>query len=299
MSDLGKYRVEQEARQRAGTSRRATRYGEVINRYLGTYSYVDPYVPAKAPAPDPPVIDSTATGTVIAGVDDAPTSHVAVDHAAIEAELRGYGLLLVHAGNTPHDPRLLTRVVKRVRAFAPSVPVTTRVSVGMTPVEMLLTDAGDDDLIVVGHRHGPLRGALRRSVADRVAARHPGPVLVVDAPWPAAPELASRPLVVGVDEAPSAGRVVGFALQEARLRGCDLILLHVTREASDAPDRSDRRGGVTVQNRTVVGNPVNELVSASQYAAAVVLGRRPGHIGLGSVGGAVLHQAQCPIFFVG
>ncbi|WIM92915.1 universal stress protein [Actinoplanes oblitus] len=297
MSDLGKFQVEQEARQRAGASRRTTRYGEVINRYLSSYSYVDPYVPQ--PATPPVVIESTASGTVIVGVDDAPSGHVAVDHAAIEAELRGYALLLVHAGDTPRDPRLLEKVVERVHDFAPKVTVTTRLGAGMGPAEMLLADAGDDDLIVVGHRHGPIRGSLRRSVADRVAARHRGPVLVVQAPWPAGPELATRPLLVGMDGSAAADQAADFAVREARLRGCDVELLRVTREPAGTPDWTDRRGGVAVRNRTVAGNPVTELVDASHRAAAVVLGRPAGKAELGPVGRAVLHQVDCPVFLIG
>ncbi|BCY09414.1 universal stress protein [Actinoplanes sp. L3-i22] len=303
MSDLDKFNVEQQARQRAGDPHRISPYHEMINRYLRTFSYVDPYVPAPARTPVAaarPAADPATAGTVIVGVDDMPTSHVSVDQAAIEAELHGAALLIVHAGAPPRDPRLLEHLTERVRSFAPSVPATTQVTVGMSPAELLLAAAGATDLIVVGHRHGRARGALRRSVADHVAAEHTGPVLVVREPgWPPGPELATRPLVVGANGSAASTRASEFAVQEAKARGCDIVRLRVTKEPVEELDRTDRIGGVTVRSRTVAGNPVNEIVDASSRAAAVVLGRSAGRGRLSSVDRAVLHHAHCPIFFVG
>jgi nucleotide-binding universal stress UspA family protein len=58
---------------------------------------------------------STSTGVVV-GVDDTPSSHIAVDHAAIEAELRGWDLRIVHVQH-PGDmgAHLLERLPDRVR----------------------------------------------------------------------------------------------------------------------------------------------------------------------------------------
>lgn len=292
MSDLGKFNVGQEARRCSGTSGWASPYTEMINRYLGSFSYVDPYVPA------PATTSQAVTATVVVGVDDLPTGHIAVDQAAIEAELHGYALLIAHAGGPPRDARMLDHLVERVQAFAPRVPVTTRVTVGMSPAELLLSLAGDRDMIVVGHRHGFARGALRRSVADRVVAGHAGPVLVVREPgWPPGPELATRPLLVGSDGSIGSTRVREFAVTEAKARGCGMVQLHVTREPGDEPERTDRIDGVTVRHRTVAGDPVGEIVEASGHAAALVLGRPRGR--LGSIDRAVLHHSRCSIFFAG
>ncbi|GAA2673637.1 universal stress protein [Actinoplanes palleronii] len=299
MNDLDRLRVEHEARQRAGAPHRATPYSEVVNRYLNAFSYVDPYVPAPAPPPDPAAKPHPA-GRVIVGADELPTAHLAVDLAAIEAGLRGTPLRIVHAGSSPRTRPALDRLAERVRRFAPEVAVSTRVTAGMGPAEMLLAEATADDLIVVGHRHGAARGSLRRSVADQVAARHTGPVLVVRAPgWPTGPESPARPLVVGVNGTAAATRAAEFAVEEARVRGCDVVLLHAVGEPSEVPDWTDRRGGVSVRNHTVVGDPVTELVAASEHAAAIVVGRDAGRQRLGSVNRAVLHRAHCPIFLVG
>ncbi|MEV4709415.1 universal stress protein [Actinoplanes sp. NPDC049316] len=299
MSDLDSFKVKQEARQRAAAPHRSTPYIEVVNRYLGAFSYTDPYVPVPARLPARPAGVGAITGAVIVGADDAPISHVAVDHAAIEAELRGQTLLIVHTGPPSRDPRMLTNLTERAHVLAPDVAVTTHATIGMGATELLLTDAGATDLIVVGHRHGAIRGTLRRSVADQVAARHPGPVLVVRTPWPTEPEQATWPLLVGMDGSASSTRAAEFAVQEAQLRGCDVILLRITPEPSEVLDWTDRRGGVTVRNRTVAGNPVNELIDAARGAAAVVLGRPSGRSRLGSVNRAVLHHVDCPVFLAG
>jgi nucleotide-binding universal stress UspA family protein len=295
MSDLSRFKVEREARQRAAASQRITPYGEVMNRYLTAFSYVDPYAPPARRA-EPTAV----TGTVIVGVDGAPTGHVAVEQAAIEAELRGHALRIVHVGASPHHPGMMQRLIGRVHAFAPDLPVTTLVTVGTSPVDRLLSEAGAADLIVVGHRHGVARGALGRSVADRVAARHPGPVLVVpDAFGPAGPDLASRPLIAAMDGGAGSTHAAEFAVTEARIRGCDVTLLHVISEAGGVPDARERRGGVDVRTRTVTGDLVAEVVDASAGASAVVLGREPGRSRLDSVSRSILHRSGCPVFFAG
>ncbi|MEU4689913.1 universal stress protein [Actinoplanes sp. NPDC023714] len=297
MSELGKFEVEQEARHQAGASRRSTAYGEVINRYLGSFSYTDPYTAVPAAGPAEP---ATVPGTVVVGVDDTAGDHVAVDHAAIEAGLRGHALLIAHAGTPPRDSQLLRRLTRRVRERAPELAVTTRITVGMGASEVLLSAAAGTDLIVVGHRHGPLAGVLRHSVADRVADRHPGPVLVVGvSDAVAGPEPAGRPLIVGIDGSGTSAEATSFALCEARIRGCTVVLLHVTDEPAGVPDRSERIGGVAVLRRTVVGDPAAELVEASTRAAALVIGRAAGRHRLGPVGRFVLHHGHCPVFLAG
>ena len=51
MDDSEKTRAEQEARGQVREARRTTAYGRAINRYLGSFSYVDPYAD-RAPAAD-------------------------------------------------------------------------------------------------------------------------------------------------------------------------------------------------------------------------------------------------------
>jgi nucleotide-binding universal stress UspA family protein len=241
-----------------------------------------------------------AAGTVIVGVDTSALSDAVVDLAAFEAELRGCALRIVHAGGEQQPARLLERLTERVRTASPDVAVSARMTVGMDTSDLLLTDAAPHDLIVVGHRHGALRGVLRRGVADRVAARHPGPVLVVrNEGWSAGSEPVICPLVVRADGVAATERAAEFAVCEARLRGCDVELLHVIDEPEDVPDRTERRRGVNVRHRRVAGKPVTELAEASLYACAVVLGRGTGGRPLDAVSRAVLHRARCPVFVAG
>jgi len=133
MSDLDSYRTQQDAHRGRTAQAVPTRNSEAINRYLGATGYRldEPDLPATtADRPVPPA--ATTTG-VLVGVDDTPTSYTAVDHAAIEAELRGWDLRIVHVqhpgGLRPSSrdagARLLERLTDRVHAYSPSVPVTS------------------------------------------------------------------------------------------------------------------------------------------------------------------------------
>ncbi len=93
MSDLNEERILRDVQCDAADLRRSTRYSEVVNRYLGARSYTGPG-PVAAPVPQP------ATGAVVVAVDDSSVSFVAVDHAAIEAELHGWNLRLLHVRQT-------------------------------------------------------------------------------------------------------------------------------------------------------------------------------------------------------
>ncbi|MEU8233188.1 universal stress protein [Actinoplanes sp. NPDC048967] len=309
MSDIDTQRTQREGRRAAGDIRRATPYSEAVNRYLGAYGYRETRDTTPTPAPSRP--DRTEAGLVLVGVDDSPISYTAVDHAAIEAELRGWELRLVHVqhGGTARYPardlgaRLLERMTDRVHGYSPSVAVTSHLVIG-APATMLLAEAGSADLVVVGHQHGIAGATLGMTVGDRVATRHPGPVLVVRVPgWPPGPHFATRPIVVGVDASPTSSRTIVFAMREAQLRGCELIEMHATADGPAPADRADERDGVVVHHRTVVGDPITALLGASGRAAAVIVGRhgkRPVTDALmGSVSRALLQRGDCPVFLVG
>lgn len=305
MSDLDKDRVLQDARRRSVDLARPTRYSEAITAYLTVSGYRagQPAAPTARPV-------VAVTGVVMVGVDETPTSYLAVDHAAIEAELRGWDLRLVHVRHPgpvhQADPdaaaRLLERLTERVHACSPSVAVTSGIRVG-TAGSQLLADAYNANLVVVGHRHGPTGTAFGLSVADRVAAHHTGPVLVVRVPgWPPGPDFGRRPIVVGADGSATTSAAIRFSLEEARVRGCDLVMLHAGAGVVPA-DRVEDIDGVTVHHRSVGDDPATALVEASGQAAAVVVGRRgaggfPAAM-LGSVSRSLVQRAHCPVFLVG
>jgi nucleotide-binding universal stress UspA family protein len=301
MSDLDRYRTQQEALRGSAVRVTATPFGEAINRYLGAVAYgLDEPERPKAP-------ETRTAGLVVVGVDDTPSSYTAVDHAAIEAELRGCQLRLVHVQHPgglrsptrDAGARLLERLTDRVHAYSPTVPVTSRLEVG-TAAPMLLSQAENAGLVVVGHRHTSLGTAFGLSVADKVAAGHAGVVLVVRVPgWPPGPEFGNRPIVVGADRDDSAA--VRFALDEAGVRGCDLVILHAGEDLA-LPALLDT-DGVPVRHAEVAGDPVAALIEASGRAAGIVVGRRGAGRGsgtsLGSVSRALVQHAHCPVFLVG
>jgi nucleotide-binding universal stress UspA family protein len=321
MKEIDEQRVVREARravqQRTGEP---TRYAAAVNRYLGALGYaagVDRHdrptaVPTRAPAT---VAKQPVRHTVVVGVDDSPSSVVAVDHAAIEAELRGWDIRLVHVqrplGHRPTDrddgAALLEHLIDRVHACSTNVAAVSRLHVGF-PAVTLVDHAMDAGLVVVGSRHGRAKEALGGSVSGYVASHHPGPVLVVRVPgWPAGGQLATRPVVAGVDGSPAGRAAAAFAAEEARLRGCDLVLLHATDGRFGGGDPlddipADVLAGVTVRRRRIDADARAALAEASFDAAAVVVGggERRGLSGvlLGGVSRMLVYEAHCPVFVV-
>jgi nucleotide-binding universal stress UspA family protein len=311
MNGLERQRWERDALEASSKVPLTNRYGDAIDRYLRVMSYRESQFSPAHPEPQPAVRPvPRSAGVVVAGVDDSPASYVALDHAAIEAEMHGWDLRIVHVepGGAARRPawdrgaRLLEQMTDRVHAYSRTVAVVSRLKVG-SPAAVLLADAESAKLVVVGRRHGTPGAAFGLTVGDRVAGHHGGPVLVVRVPgWPPGPDLALRPIVVGVDDSPLSPKVIEFALSEARVRGCDVMLLHADGDSAAENDRLEKVGGVMVHHRIDGADPVAALVEASARAAAVVVGR-DGHSGLtgallGSVGRAVLQHAKCPVFVV-
>lgn len=275
-------------------------------------------------------------GPLVVGTDGSDEGTRAVLWAATEAAARRQPLAIVHgAGPEPmayyrtadgvrtlfDDGRVvLDDAAAAVTGHHPDLEVTTTLSRG-APAESLLEATGPADTLVVGSRgHGGFASLLVGSVGLKVAARAPGPVVVVRE-----------------TTEPPAGRVVAavrddgdrhalrFAARSAALRGAALQVVSVwmflenagsmvalvgdvgdvARAEQDAtrrtvePVRQEFPGlPVTVdvlRSRSVPGS----LVDASSHADLVVLGaRRRAHAfgpGLGRVTHAVLHHAHCPV----
>lgn len=336
MGDLDAYRAARDA-QRSRTARLqgTNRYGEAVNRYLGAFGYADTTSVAAAAresvrlaAPEQPVtvreiVGTPAEGCVLVGVDGSPGSFVAVDQATIEAELRGWDVRLVHVQQSGLGTRsssrdrgaaLLEEMIDRVHSWSPGVAVVSRVRVG-SPAATLIEDSAGAGLIVVGAgSRGQRAGVLTGSVSSHVAAHARGPVLVVRVPgWPPGPGWGRRPVVVGVDGSPGSDAAIEFAVQEARLRGSELVALHALAEHGvPVGGRTDPLAGdrlaafvpadVSLHRRRVDADPRSALVEASAHAAAIVVGSRGrggmGALLLGSVSQALIHQAHCPVFVV-
>lgn len=300
MTTFHGFQGEAEARRHAATLLRPTRFGEAINRYLGATGYPDPYAQRAGTAQ--PDLGRQSTGLVVVGVDDSAISYVAADHAAIEASMHGWALRLINVRRDSADQAgasLLRRLIDRVHASAPQVHVSGRIVVGTDTSPKLLDEAADADLLVVGHHHSAVATALGRSVAGRVARHHTHPVLVIRVPgWPA--EFGTRPLMVAVDGSPASSKAVQFAVDEARVRGCEVIVLHQVGAGTDVARRHESVDGVDVHHRILAGDPVTALVESSGTAAAMVIAQPGLSAPLLDAAARVLSQrALCPVFLIG
>ncbi|WP_225842997.1 universal stress protein [Streptomyces albus] len=287
------------------------------------------------------------TGTVVVGVDGSASSLEAVDVAAHEAKLRGGRLHVVHAfvwpmmkvplGPSVMGPpsgglRNLARkttedAVARARNTEPSVEVTQEVISG-DPLSVLTTESRGADLVVVGTRGlGGFTGLLVGSVAVYLAAHAECPVLVTRGR-----REPSGPVLLGVDGSEVGDAAVGWAFEEASLRGAELVAMHNWNNwagpvaagpgiqvptyydvdlfraeeervlATAIAGWRERYPDVTVTPRLVQEYTRQALISASGESQLLVVGARGrgGFAGLllGSVSQAVLHHAHCPVTVV-
>jgi nucleotide-binding universal stress UspA family protein len=276
-----------------------------------------------------------STALVLVGVDGSAASLAALDWAVGEAEGRHCPLRIVHAfiwpsfphvplGPSPYGPpegglrveadRILDRAVRRACEESPGVTVQGMVRPGW-PVPVLLDEAADAGLIVVGSRGlGGFAGLLMGSVSSQVAEHARRPVVVTRPP---ALDPRQRPthdrVVVGMDGSPEAADALAFAVDEAvRLdAGLTAIRCFVGDRREDDERQlladaltgwEEKYPGLDVRSVVVGGPPVKVLTEASRGARLIVVGARG--IGgirgmlLGSVSRALLHHAACPIAVV-
>lgn len=268
------------------------------------------------------------TGSVVVGVDGSASGCDAVDWAAAEAATRHRPLRIVHAYTAPlpwdpfgvvslgHDDcgptrsaaQVLDTAVRRVRAVASDIEVTTRLVRGAT-VPAILAQTEETDLLVLGSRGlGGLRGLLAGSVSGRVITRAACPVVLVRPYRTVAPGPSAARVVVGVVGFAQSTRAIEFAVHAAAQRGVGVTAVHAwtppgpvdfSTVADDvsAAEGIERRAleealtewrdgfaGVDITARLVRGRPDEVLVAESAGAALVVIGSR----GLGGVRGALL-----------
>jgi nucleotide-binding universal stress UspA family protein len=254
-------------------------------------------------------------GTVVVGVDGTTTSLDALDVAIDEALRRSSTLLIAHASETP-SPRTGSAVVRdaaaRARERSDALEIQTRCQAG--PAGRYLTGLSESAvLLVVGSSElSGLAGLLAGSVSVYVAAHARCPVLVVpvDSALRQAPESPGT-IVVGVDPCHSPQASIDFALEEATLRQVDVQVVIAASGLSDA-DRAhaaelacewnhewaSARPARAAHAEQVDLPPEEALVAASEEAGLLVLGSRAQGDRLGSVGGAMLKHAFCPVAIV-
>ncbi len=287
---------------------------------------------------------SPLAAPVVVGVDGSTASLAAVDLAAREASLRRRPLRIVHAfiwpslhvplGPSPYGPpegglrhqaeRILADATARARAVAPEVPVHGELITG-APAAVLRGCSHTAQLLVIGDRGlGGFTGLLVGSVAVQLAAHATCPVIVTRGSAEPA-----GPVLVGVDGSVANEPAIGFAFQEAALRGVPLTALHtwthpvpggaddllpLVYDADDVAAEEarvlaealagwhDQYPDVVVHRELVRGGARKALIGATGQAQLAVVGARGrgGFAGLllGSVSQAILHHAACPVAVV-
>jgi len=219
----------------------------------------------------------------------------------------------------------------RDRALATAAEVAAKTAAGVLidtdeltgPTAQAVTEAGSGALmLVLGSRGRGAFTALRLGSVSRYAASHASsPVVVVRDESPAPHQL----IGVGIADTESCREALAFALEEASLRHADLHAIHawhspqadITRagpvptesRAQAAADAASQLAGlldecgakypdVKVTHEVVHGHPGRALAGLSARADLVVIGRRAGAPGPGSVRHALLNHAHGPVTVV-
>jgi nucleotide-binding universal stress UspA family protein len=275
----------------------------------------------------------------IVGVDGSDNSADALRWAHREAQVRGADVTALLAWNfldqyhvdseTTFDPQYGQDDARRALEAAVQEALGERAAgvqlevVCDLPASALLDASEDADLLVVGARGlGKFRGLVLGSVSQRCLEHATCPVMVVHgAPVEGA---AKDRVVVGVDGSEHSATALEWAVEEARLRGASLEVVHawdvpyaaeftLVGDAYDAAQRGAEElvdqmlvaAGLEPDDvvRTVVqASPVLALTDAAVGADLVVVGSRGrgGFAGLllGSVSHQVSRHAEAPVVVV-
>ncbi|RSM49344.1 universal stress protein UspA [Actinoplanes sp. ATCC 53533] len=281
---------------------------------------------------------AVAGAPVVVGVDGSRRSLDAVETAAAEAALRHRPLRIVHAFGwpslgTPVTPGLAGPSLRAFRdqadeiaheasllaaKVAPDTSITAQVLDG-GPGYVLRDESRQAALLVLGDRGlGGFSELLIGSVAVQTATHGACPVLVVRGE-----RRSAGPIVVGVDGSAASVRALDFAVEEAALRGTELLALHVWTSSSSTElndtlpisaeawsgDQEENRvlaealagiaqrhPDVPIRREVVRGSARRLLVERSRTAQLVVVGKRASvaRLLLGSVSQHLIHHAACP-----
>ncbi|MFF7443010.1 universal stress protein [Streptomyces sp. NPDC008122] len=283
---------------------------------------------------------------VVVGVDGSDGSLTALDWAVDEAVRHGQPLRIVHASlweryegvvptwstDRPSGQVLAENIVgiaaERARRRSPDLTVTTDV-LAEDATTALLTEGQEAMLLVVGSRgRGELADLLLGSVGLVVAARAPGPVVVVRGDRQAL-EARHQRVLLGVGDHDVDAPAVRFAFREAAAREAELDVVrtwrrpthepldhplltgepsaHLEHRASELLDKALEATAteyphVRLRRSTAEGLAHRVLTERSAAADLLVVGaRRQGRLvglELGRVAHRALHHASCPVAVV-
>ncbi len=290
-------------------------------------------------------MDTIGNQTIVVGIDGSANSDAALDWAVAEASGRRLGLHLFSAGirqlpggeaiyldseldsAVTHEAlaaadERLTAASARARELAPELSVTTGSAVDRAAGGLVELSARADTVVVGRSGHGPVVGAVLGSVALQVVTHALCPVVVVHAAE--ADGAQARGVVVGIDGSAVSELALGYAFEQASLRGVPLDVVHawwttvpsgLTRDIKAdlfAQERltlsetlvgwSEKYPDVEVRQSLPMGPTVRTLTEAARNAELLVVGSR-GRGGfrsllLGSVSQGVLQHATSTVAVV-
>jgi len=187
------------------------------------------------------------TGVIAAGIDGSQAAFGAARWAAFDAQRRGVTLRLVHAvvaplvGGYPEPSllapqvtdkmreraaRLLHTTTDRLRADHPGLRIETTQQDG-PPVPVLMDHSRRALAMVVGADGvGRLTGVFFGSASARLAEHGHGCIIIARPESVATADSDPGDVVVGVDGSPQSQAAIGFAYEEAALRGATLVAIH-------------------------------------------------------------------------
>lgn len=283
---------------------------------------------------------------IIIGVDGSESAAQALRWAVREGELHDWRVTAVlawgymsqyHAnpkdafdpdyGEEQADAALATYIE---RALEPAqCALVDRRPVCDLAASALLDAAADADLVVLGARGlGGFKGLLMGSVSQHCVHHATRPTAIVRATSHGRGADTMERIVVGIDGSETSRRALRWAVEEARVRGASVEVLHAwhlpyvggypytagafdpapfeqaARETLDAVvDGTDASGlGTPIERILHMGDPATGLLDAAKGADLVVVGSRGlgGFTGLllGSVGHHVAHHAPCPVVII-
>ena len=290
-------------------------------------------------------MDSIGKQVIVVGIDGSANSAAALDWAVAEATRRNLRLHLFSAGilqfpagqsmsidsqvNTSRTGEALASIDARVavafaraRELSPHVTITTESAVDGAAAGLVELSSRADSVVLGRSGHGPVAGVVLGSVALQVVTHAHCPVVVVHASADATSP--GRGVVVGIDGSAVSDLAVGYAFEQASMRGVPLEVVHawwttatsgLTQDFKDEQTNqerltlsetlvgwSEKYPDVEVRRSLPVGLAVLSLTRAAKNAELLVVGSR-GRGGfrsllLGSVSLGVLAHAPCPVAVV-
>lgn len=274
-------------------------------------------------------------GRIVVGVDGSASANAAVEWAAADARRRGLGLRIVHVceqwagafagqgAGTEFCAGALEAAADRARELAPAVDVSTELLAGGV-ADVLVAESARAESVVVGSRGlGGFAGMVLGSVGLTLAGHAAGPVVVVRGPS----VVQHGQVVVGYDGSPPSRAAMEYAVQQARAREAQLLVLYAWQMPVFSPYAAgysgllqdayeervrkarelvvpwrERHPDVRIVDEQMCEHPVSALMKASGSADLVVVGSRGlggfASAVLGSVSHGVLHHVTCPVAVV-